>query len=255
MIELKSAKELAIIQENAVLLAQILERLTAEAEPGVSTGSLARLAEELMARVGGEPAFKGYRGYPAAICASLNEEVVHGLPKDDKILKKGDLLSIDLGLKRRGFYADLATTVIVGGEEEGTPQARRLIAVAREALRRGIAAARVGNRVSDISWAIGSYVESQGYSVVKRFVGHGIGRELHEEPQVPNFGPPGQGPRLRPGMVLCIEPMVKEDQGEERVLEDGWTVVTPEGGLAAHFEEMVLISEEGPKVLARPDNK
>jgi methionyl aminopeptidase len=248
MISVKSERELEIIRENARLLAEILERLVAEARVGTPTAALDRLAERLIREAGAEPAFKGYQGYPAAICASLNAEVVHGIPKDDRILSEGDLLSIDLGLRRNGLYADLATTVTIG---EATPRARRLIEVTQEALEHGIAKASVGNRVSDISHAIGSYVESQGYYVVKKYVGHGIGRALHEEPQIPNFGPPGRGSRLRPGMVLCIEPMVKEDEGEVEVLEDGWTAVTPDGGLAAHFEEMVLITEEGPQILTR----
>lgn len=249
MIRVKSEWELELLRENARLLAGILERLIAEARAGTSTAALDRSAERLIRQAGAEPAFKGYQGYPATICASLNEEVVHGIPKDDRILKEGDLLSIDLGLRREGLYADMATTLLVGGE--GSQRARRLIEVTQEALERGIAAAKEGNRVSDISHAIGSFVESQGYYVVKKYVGHGIGRQLHEEPQVPNFGPPGRGPRLRPGMVLCLEPMVKEDEGEVEVLEDGWTAVTPKGGLAAHFEEMVLITEEGPQILTR----
>jgi len=248
MIKVKSERELELLRENARLLAGILKHLVAEARAGVSTAALDRLAERLIREAGAEPAFKGLQGYPATICASLNEEVVHGVPKDDRILKEGDLLSIDLGLRRRGLYADVATTLLIG---EGSPRARRLIEVTREALERGIAEARVGNRVSDISHAIGSFVEEQGYYVVKRYVGHGIGRELWEEPQVPNFGPPGRGMRLRPGMVLCIEPMVKEDEGEVILRDDGWTVVTPNGGLAAHFEEMIEITEEGPEILTR----
>jgi len=249
MINVKSERELELIRENARLLAEILEQLIGEARAGVSTAALDRRAEELIHRVGAEPAFKGYQGYPATICTSLNEEVVHGIPKDDRILKEGDLLSLDLGLRREGLYADLATTVLIGDEGSPSPRARRLIEVTREALERGIAASKAGNRVSDISHAIGSFVEESGYYVVKEYVGHGIGRQLHEEPQIPNFGPPGRGPRLRPGMVLCIEPMVKEDKGEVEVLDDGWTAVTPNGGLAAHFEEMVLITAEGPEVL------
>ncbi|MFQ6034124.1 MAG: type I methionyl aminopeptidase, partial [Candidatus Bipolaricaulia bacterium] len=202
MIKVKSERELELIRENARLLAEILEQLIAEARAGVSTAALDRLAERLIREAGAEPAFKGYQGYPATICASLNEEVVHGIPKDDRILKEGDLLSIDLGLRREGLYADLATTVLIGGE--GSQRAKRLIEVTREALERGIAATKAGNRVSDISHAIGSFVESNGYYVVRRYVGHGIGRQLHEEPQIPNFGPPGRGPRLRPGMVLCL---------------------------------------------------
>jgi len=246
MIRVKSERELEIIRENARLLREILEQLVVEARAGISTATLDRLAEKLIRRAGAEPAFKGYQGYPATICASLNEEVVHGIPKDDRMLSEGDLLSIDIGLRRNDLYADMATTVIIGGP---VPRAGRLIEVTWEALGRGIAKVLAGNRVSDISHAIGSYAESKGYYVVKKYVGHGIGRELHEEPQIPNFGPPGRGARLRPGMVLCLEPMVKEDEGEVEVLDDGWTAVTPNGGLAAHFEEMVLITGEGPEVL------
>lgn len=248
MIRVKSERELSTIRENAQLLNGILEQLCQEAQAGVSTGALDRLAEQLIGQGEAQPAFKGYKGYPATINASLNEEVVHGVPRDDRILREGDLLSIDLGLRRRGFYADLARTVAIG---DRPPRARWLIAVTREALERGIAQATPGNRVSDISHAIGSYVESQGYYVVKRFVGHGIGRELHEEPQIPNSGPPGRGMRLRPGMVLCIEPMVKEDEGEVEVLEDEWTAVTPAGGLAAHLEEMIEITERGPRIMSQ----
>ncbi|MCR4404648.1 MAG: type I methionyl aminopeptidase [Candidatus Acetothermia bacterium] len=248
MISIKSEREIRIIRENARLLAEILEELTEQAAPGLSTAQLDRLAERMIRRAGGVPAFKGYRGYPKTLCASLNDEVVHGIPRDDRILQEGDLLSLDLGLYRRGFYADGATTVLIG---PGSPRAARLLEVAQEALERGIAAACAGNHVSDISFAICSYVESQGYSVVRRYAGHGIGRQLHEDPEIPNFGLPGRGPRLRPGMVLCLEPMVKEDEGEVELLADGWTAVTPRGGLAAHFEEMVLVTAEGPEILTR----
>lgn len=248
MISIRSAREIAIIRENALLLVEILEEVAEQARPGVSTAALDRLAERLIRRAGATPAFKGYRGYPATLCTSINEEVVHGIPRDDRILKEGDLLSLDLGLYRRGFYADWATTIVLGLT---SPRARRLLEVAREAEARGIEAAQVGNHVSDISYAIGSYVEEQGYHVVKEYTGHGIGRKLHDDPQIPNFGPPGEGPRLRAGMVLCIEAMVMEDEGSVRLQPDGWTAVTPNGGLAAHFEEMVLITETGPEILTQ----
>lgn len=252
MINIRSAREIAIIRENALLLVEILEEVAAQARPGVSTAALDRLAERLIRRAGATPAFKGYRGYPATLCTSLNEEVVHGIPRDDRILKEGDLLSLDLGLYRRGFYADWAMTVLVGPDQGlGSSRARRLIEVAREAEERGIEAAQAGNHVSDISHAIGSYVEEQGYHVVKEYTGHGIGRKLHDDPQIPNFGPPGEGPRLRAGMVLCIEAMVMEDEGPVCLRPDGWTAVTPHGGLAAHFEEMVLVTETGPEILTR----
>lgn len=251
MIPLKSPEELAVIRENALLVDEILQRLVQAARSGITTAALDREAERLIRAAGAEPAFKGYRGFPASICTSINEEIVHGIPREDRVLREGDLLSIDIGLKRRGFYADKATTVAVG---TATPAAQELIAVAAEALHCGTAAARVGARVSDISHAIGSLLAARGYQVVKRFVGHGIGRQMHEEPQIPNYGPPGHGARLRAGMVLCIEPMcwkAGEADDEERVGEDGWTVRTPGGEPAAHLEEMVWVSESGPQELTR----
>jgi methionyl aminopeptidase len=252
MIPLKSPEELAIIRENALLVDDILQRLVRAARPGVSTAQLDREAERLIHAGGAEPAFKGYRGFPASICTSINEEIVHGIPREERVLREGDLLSIDIGLKRQGFYADKATTVAIGAETAAT---RELLAVAAEALRCGTAAAQVGARVSDISHAIGSLLQARGYQVVKRFVGHGIGRQMHEEPQIPNYGPPGRGARLRAGMVLCIEPMCwkarNETDEEERVGEDGWTVRTPRGEPAAHLEEMVWVSESGPQELTQ----
>jgi len=246
MIWLKSEKEIETIAENGQILAGILQQLEAQAREGTSTKELNDLAEELIRKAQAEPAFLGYRGFPAAICTSLNQEIVHGIP-GAKRLKRGDILKIDIGIKRKGFFADKATTVAIG---QISAEAQRLLAVTRQALKLGIAAAQPGNRVADISQAIGSYVLASGFFVVQRFGGHGIGRELHEEPQVPNYWLPGQerGPLLRPGMILAIEPMVKTDE-EEKVLEDNWTVVTANGGLAAHFEEMVLITKAGPQVL------
>lgn len=248
MIQLKTGSEIEILRENAHILNEILRELIRLSRPGVSTGKLNDLAEQLMHDAGVESAFKGYRGYPASICTSVNEEIVHGLPRDDRVLREGDVLSIDIGIERHGLYADKADTVIVGRPSE---EALELIGVAREALRRGIKQARSGNRVGDISHAIGSYAQSRGYQVVKRFVGHGIGRAMHEEPQVPNYGPPGRGAKLVEGMVLAIEPMVWKagDEQEEWVAEDGWTVVTPGQRPAAHVEEMVLVTEGGPDVL------
>ncbi len=262
MIELKTESELEIIRENCQILMTILRELTGRARPGISTRQLNDWAEELMREFEAESAFKGYQGrgpypFPASICTSINHEIVHGIPSPKRILKAGDLLSIDAGIKRNGFYADLATTVTIEPSSSRTfkqsnnDAAEKLLDVAKEALRRGIAAVQPGNRVSDISHAIGSYVEAQGFSVVKRFVGHGVGRKMHEEPQIPNYGPPGRGALLKPGMVLAIEPMVfNGDKGEEVVTADGWTVVTPNGGLAAHFEAMVVVTERGPETLA-----
>ena len=257
MIELKTESELEILRENCQILATILRELTRRAKAGISTRQLNDWAEELMREFKAESAFKGYQGhgpypFPASICTSINHEIVHGIPSATRILKAGDVLSIDVGIKRNGFYADLATTITIGGADGhvGTRHAVPLLNVAKEALRRGIAAAHPQHRVSDISHAIGAYVESMGFSVVKRFVGHGVGRQMHEDPQIPNHGSPGRGALLKPGMVLAIEPMVKQDQEEEVVSEDGWTVVTPNGGLAAHFEAMVAVTERGPEILA-----
>jgi len=255
MIQLKTEGEIEILRENARILVEILRELIQTARPGVSTAELDERAERLMERAGVVSAFKGYRGYPASICTSINEEIVHGIPRRDRILKEGDVLSIDIGIERKGLFADTADTIIVG---PASKEALELIGVAREALRRGIEKARLGHRVGDISHAIGSYAASRGYRVVKRFVGHGIGRAMHEEPQVPNHGTPGRGARVREGMVLAIEPMVWKalpgDDGEgEWVLEDGWTVVTPNGQPAAHVEAMVLVTEEGPEVLTAMD--
>ncbi|MFQ5793776.1 MAG: type I methionyl aminopeptidase [Candidatus Bipolaricaulia bacterium] len=245
MIPIRSESELRIIRENSRILADIIAGLRDRIREGESEARLNETAERLIREAGAEPAFKGYRGYPASICTSVNEEIVHGIP-GDRVLRRGDLLSVDVGIKRRGFYADGAFTVGIGEVDE---EAERLITVTREALRRGIEAAEAGRRLSDISHAIGSWIETQGFSVVKEFVGHGIGRALHEDPQVPNFGAPNQGPRLRPGMVLAIEPMVKAGNGSIRIKEDGWTAVTTDGGRAAHFEDMVVITESGPEIL------
>jgi len=248
MIQLKTQSEIEILRQNARILNEILRELIRASQPGSSTGDLNALAERLMRDAEVESAFKGYRGFPASICTSINEEIVHGIPRSDRVLQEGDVLSIDIGIERHGLYADKADTVIVGRPSEA---ALELVGVAREALRRGIEQAKLGNRVGDISYAIGSYVRSRGYQVVKRFVGHGIGRSMHEEPQVPNYGLRGRGAKLVEGMVLAIEPMVWKAAGDEEewVAEDGWTVLTPNRQPAAHVEEMVLVSEHGPEVL------
>lgn len=246
MITIKTEREIAVMRSNARLLCEILEELVELAQPGVSTYELDAHAERRIRAQGAEPAFKGYRGFPASICASINDEIVHGIPSRDRLLRDGDLLSLDVGIVKDGLYADTATTVPVG---RPSARALRLLEVDRQALRNGIEQAVAGNRVGDISHAIGSHIEGQGCGVVKNFVGHGIGRRMHEDPNVPNFGPQGRGPKLKAGMVLAIEPMAMEDQGVERVAEDGWTVLTPHGGWAVHLEEMVWITEEGPQLL------
>ena len=220
--------------------------LLKEVKPGITTLQLDQLAEECIRDRGGIPAFKGYRNYPKTLCASINDQVVHGIPSD-RVLLEGDIIGLDLGAIVGGFYGDAAITVSVGTV---SPKIQNLIMVTKEALDKGIEQAIVGNRLSDISHAIQSHVESAGYSVVRDFVGHGIGRQLHEEPQVPNYGRPGQGPRLRVGMVLAIEPMVNMGSYGVRVLDDGWTAVTSDQSLSAHFEHTIAIQPSGPpKVL------
>ncbi len=246
MIRVKTPAEIAIMRANGHILAATLHTICQEATPGTSTGSLDSLAEDLIRQAGARPAFKGYHGFPATICSSINAEVVHGIPTKGRHLSDGDILSIDIGLVLDGFYSDMATTVMVG---EVDPVVKNLLQVTQESLWRGIGQVTIGNRLSDISHAIGSYVESEGFYVVREYVGHGIGRELHEDPQILNYGPAGQGPRLRTGMVFAIEPMVKVDPDPTRVLENGWTVVTATGGLSAHFEHTVAITETGAEVL------
>ncbi len=246
MIALKTAPELEILQENAQLLAEILLEVAQQARPGVTTAELDRLAERRIRQAGAIPAFKGYQGFPATLCTSLNDEIVHGIPSPRRVLQEGDLLSLDLGLKRNGYYADAAVTVAIG---EVSAEAVRLMETTRAALRAAVQAAKIGRHVSDLSYAIEQTVRAGSFYVVREFVGHGIGRELHEDPPIPNFGPPGVGPLLREGLVLCPEPMVKGDDLPVRILGDGWTAVTGGGTLAAHYEEMVAITADGPKVL------
>jgi methionyl aminopeptidase len=242
MIILKTPEEIEVMAQASKLVAETLEALKKEVRPGVTTEQLDRFAEAFIVARGGRPAFKGYRNYPKTLCASVNEQVVHGIPSK-RPLKEGDIVGLDLGVIVGGFYGDAAMTVAVGTV---SPEAARLIKVTEEALYRGIEQAVVGNRLSDISHAIQRYVEAAGYSVVTDFVGHGIGRQLHEEPQVPNYGKPGQGPRLQYGMVLAIEPMVNMGGSAVRILEDQWTAVTQDGSLSAHFEHTIAIQPSGP---------
>ena len=229
-----------------VLVAEILAELASEARPGVTTADLDRLAEKRVLEAGAVPAFKGYRGYPSTLCASVNDEVVHGIPSDSRGLNEGDIISLDMGVLIDGFYGDSAVTVGVGAISE---DAATLLSVTEEALYRGIDAARVGGRLSDIGHAIQEWVESNAFSVVREFVGHGIGTKLHEEPQIPNYGQPGRGPRLAEGMVLAIEPMVNVGRAGVKVLQDGWTAVTRDGSLSAHFEHTVAVTADGPMIL------
>lgn len=248
MIPLKSAPDIAVMRENGGALGVILWALCREIRPGRTTAHYDRLAEELIRDCDGRPAFKGYQGYPAAINASINDEVVHGIPSNDRRLRDGDVFSIDIGLVRDGLYVDAATTVAVG---EVGGEALRLLEVGERSLWEGIEQVTIGNRLSDISHAIGSFVTAEGFHVVKEYVGHGIGRALHEDPQIPNYGPPGTGVRLKPGMSFAIEPMVKTDSLPTRVKADNWTVVTGSGGLSVHFEHTVVLTEDGAIVVTQ----
>ncbi len=246
MIVCRSAAEIERMRRANQFVADVLLKLEAAVAPGVTTGDLDRLAEQLVREGGAVPAFKGYRGYPATLCASINEEVVHGIPSASRALRSGDIISLDIGVKLDGFYGDSAVTVAVGEVPDATHQ---LLRVTNEALERGIRQVQVGGRLSDIGHAIQGWVETHGFSVVREFVGHGIGEKLHEEPQIPNYGQPGRGPKLAEGMVLAIEPMVAMGKPETRVLADGWTAVTRDGSLAAHFEHTVAVTANGPLVL------
>ena len=250
MIVCRSASELLRIKAANQLVARILAELAGAVRAGMTTGELDALAERLVRDAGAEPAFKGYRGFPATLCVSINQEVVHGIPSSGRALKRGDIVSIDMGVKLDGFYGDSAVTVPVGDVSERTQD---LLRVTREALERAIAQVQVGGRLSDIGHAVQQWVESHGFSVVREFVGHGIGEQLHEEPQIPNYGQPGRGPKLAEGMVLAIEPMVAMGKPDVKVLSDGWTAVTKDGSLAAHFEHTVAVTASGPLVLTALD--
>ena len=248
MIIYRSLNEIEKIRKSCHLVARTVQHLIPMVEPGISTADLDHEAEAFIRRGGGAPAFKGYRGFPATLCASINAEVVHGIPSKTRKLKDGDIIGIDCGAIVDGYYGDHAVTLAVGSISMAS---NTLLEDTREALDIGIAQAKVGNRLSDISHAIQSFGESRGYSVVKAFVGHGIGTALHEEPQVPNFGPPGRGPRLRSGMVLALEPMLNVGTADVSILSDNWTVVTADGELSAHFEHTVAVSETGGIVLSQ----
>ena len=248
MIRIHVPDEVEEIRQSARIVGKCLLMLAREVAPGVSTLELDRLAEEFIRDQGGEPAFKGYRGYPASICASINEEVVHGIPNAKRALREGDVVSLDIGVKRNGWFGDAARTYPVG---DIGPVATKLLEVTERALEKGIEHVRPGARLSDISAAIEREARSNGFSVVRALVGHGIGRELHEEPQVPNYGQPGEGPKLRTGMVFAIEPMVNAGGSDVITLADQWTVVTADRKLSAHFEHTVAVGAQGPDVLSR----
>lgn len=245
MIILKSPEDLEAMREAGRIVARVLAQLARTARPGVATEKLDALAEEMIRSAGAAPSFKGYEGFPASICTSINEQVVHGIPGSRK-LTGGDVLSIDVGVFYRGFHGDAAISLPIGAVSS---RARRLLEVTEESLARAVAAVRPGGHVSDIGHAVQSYVESQGFAVVRELVGHGIGRKMHESPLVPNFGTPGNGALLRAGMTLAIEPMVNAGGHQVRTLDDGWTVVTADHSLSAHFEHTVVVTESGVDVL------
>lgn len=250
MIILKSMDEVAKMRVAGGIVAETIDTVLAAVRPGVSTADLDAVAEAFIRERKATPSFKGYRGFPASICASLNEEVVHGIPSPKRILKEGDVLSLDFGAIWDGYHADSAITVFVA--EPPSAETEKLVRVTEEALEAGISQIRPGGRLSDISHAVQQVVEGAGFSVVREYVGHGVGRSLHEDPQIPNYGLPGRGPELRPGMVVAVEPMVTMGDWKTRVLADDWTVVTADRSLAAHFEHTIAVTEDGREVLTAP---
>jgi methionyl aminopeptidase len=246
-ISIKTKEEIDILREGGKILAEIMAQLKSSLKIGISTKNVDEQAESLMHARRVIPAFKGYRGYPASICISLNHEIVHGIP-GQRIIKDGDVVSLDIGIIHKEYYVDSAVTVCIGSIRE---EIKRLLDVTHESLYAGIAQARPGNHLSDISHAIQVFVEAQKFSVVREFVGHGIGRRLHEDPEIPNFGPPHQGPVLKEGMVFAIEPMVNLGGWQTKVLGDGWTVVTADGKPSAHFEHTIVITKNDPEILTQ----
>jgi methionyl aminopeptidase len=247
MIQLKSSQEIAKMEVANRIVAEILEEVKSRVRPGVETRELDELAEACCRKYKVKPAFKGYRGYSHSLCIAVNDEVVHGIP-GPRQLKAGDLVSLDFGVLHDGFYGDAAITLPVG---EVTPQAQQLMKTTEASLYAGIGELKAGGRLGDVSHAVQTTVEKKGFSVIRQFVGHGIGRALHEDPQIPNFGPKGKGPALRVGMTLAIEPMTSAGSWEVKILEDGWTAVTEDGSLAAHFEHTVALTEKGVLILSR----
>lgn len=246
MIVLKTARELSVMKEACRISAGALQVIGQAIEPGVTTGELDGIAEKYILSQGAKPNFKNYQGYPATACISINNEVIHGIPSNKRVIKSGDIVSVDLGAVFNGYHGDNAATFAVG---DVSAEAKRLISATEDSLYEGIKAARAGGRIGDISNAIQRYVEARGFSVVRDFVGHGIGTQLHESPEVPNFGTPGKGIRLLPGMTIAIEPMINFGRPEVKILPDGWTVLTKDGSLSAHFEHTVAITPDGPQIM------
>lgn len=247
MIIIKSDEEIELMREAGQLVAYVLERLKKKVSPGISGRELDKYAEELILEKGAIPVFKGYQGFPAAICVSANEVIVHGIPSD-KRLKQGDIVSLDVGVKYKGYCGDAAITLPVG---RVSLEAKRLIKVTRDSLFKAIKQARPGNHLSDISWAVQSFVEKEGFSIIRKFVGHGIGKEIHEDPRIPNFGKPHQGVVLEKGMVFCIEPMVSAGNYEVEINSDSWTATMKDKSLSAHFEHMIAIRDKGAEILTK----
>jgi methionyl aminopeptidase len=245
----KSAAEIEKMKRSGHIVRQLLDHVREVVKPGASTMDLERAAESKIKDLGAKPAFKGYYDYPCVLCTSVNEEIVHGIPSEKRILKPGDIVSIDCGVVLDGYYGDAAITVAVDGSV--TPEVKKLLEVTEASLERGIAAAQIGNSVGDVGAAVQEFVEANGFSVVREFVGHGIGTRLHEEPQIPNYGSRGHGARLREGMVLAIEPMVNSGGPNTRVLDDRWTAVTADGSYSAHFEHCVAVTKDGPLILTQ----
>ncbi len=248
MIIIKNSEEIDKIRKACFIVAKVLEELKGYIKEGISTKDIEKFIENLIIKMGGIPAFKGYRGYPASACISLNDQVVHGIPSEKVFIKEGDVVSVDVGVIKDGFYGDAAYTYGIGGVSE---EIKKLLTVTKESLYKGIEKAIAGNRVGDISAAIQKHVESNGFSVVRAFVGHGIGRSLHEDPQIPNFGKEKTGVKLRKGMTIAIEPMVNMSTHEVTILEDGWTAVTKDGSLSAHFEHTIAITDGEPEILTK----
>ncbi|MGB9892359.1 type I methionyl aminopeptidase [Thermodesulfovibrio yellowstonii] len=248
MIILKSPEELKKMRKSCQIVATVLEELKTYIKEGLTTKQIEQFVENLIIKMGGIPAFKGYRGYPASVCISINEQVVHGIPSEKVFIKEGDLVSVDVGVLCEHFYGDAAYTYPIG---KISKEAEKLLKITEEALYKGIAEAMEGKRIGDISHAIQMHVENNGFSVVRAFVGHGIGRSLHEEPQIPNFGTKGIGPMLKKGMTLAIEPMVNAGKHDVKILSDGWTAVTKDGSLSAHFEHTIAITEGEPEILTK----
>ncbi len=245
---IKSAAEIEKMRASGAALRQVHEAVKAVVREGATTMDLERAAARKVAELGVISAFKGYHGFPAVLCTSVNKEVIHGIPSDRTVLRSGDVVSIDCGVVLDGFYSDCAITYAIGTP---SPATEKLLRVTEASLYAAIEQARPGNRLGDIGWAVQSLCEAEGYGIVRDFVGHGIGKGMHEDPQVPNLGPPGKGPRLKPGMVLAIEPMINAGSAEVKVLPDGWTAVTVDGSLSAHFEHTVAITKDGPLILTQ----